>query len=81
MQISSVENIIKKKNMINLNTPDESNNLNGPLNIKQLSNILKNMKNNKTQGLNGFLAEFYKMFWRELQFFSPLRALNESLEK
>ena len=35
------------------------------------------MKNNKTLGLHGFPAEFYKMFWKELQIFI-LRTLNES---
>ena len=56
-------------------TADESNKLNGPLTVTELSNVLKNMKNNKTPGL-----EFYKMFWKELQFFI-LRALTESYEK
>ena len=35
------------------------------------------MKNNKTPGLDGFLADFFKVFWQKLKFF-VLRALNES---
>ena len=38
------------------------------------------MKHNKTPGLDGFPAEFYKMFWKELQIFI-LRAVNESYQK
>ena len=38
------------------------------------------MKHNKTPGLDGFPAEFYKIFWKELQTFI-LRALNESYQK
>ena len=65
----------KEKNMFDLNslvsnsrkrTPDESNKLNGLLTVTELS---KNMKNNKTPGLDGLPADFYKMFWKELQFF------------
>ena len=38
------------------------------------------MKHNKTPGLDGFLAEFYKMFWKDLQIFI-LRAFNESYQE
>ena len=34
----------------------------GPLTVAELSNVLKNMKNNKIPGLDGFPAEFYKSF-------------------
>ena len=61
-------------------SPEESKGMNGPLTITELSNVLKNMKHNKTPGLDGFPAEFYKMFWKELQIFI-LRAVNESYQK
>ena len=62
----------KEKNMFDLHslvsnsrklTPDESNKLNGPLTVTELSNVLKNIENNKTPGLDGLPADFYKMFW------------------
>ena len=49
-------------------TPDASNQLHDPLTVTKLSNVPKNMKNNKTPRLDGFPADFYKMFWKELQF-------------
>ena len=61
-------------------SPEESNSLNGPLTITELSNVLKPMKHNKTPGLDGFPAEFYKMFWKDLQIFI-LRAFNESYQE
>ena len=38
------------------------------------------MKHNKTPGLDGFPAKFYKMFWKEFKIFT-LRAVNESYQK
>ena len=38
------------------------------------------MKNNKTPGIDGFPAEFLKVFWGSLKFF-VLRALNRCYEK
>ena len=61
-------------------SPEESNSLNGPLTITELSNVLKTMKHNKTPGLDGFPVEFYKMFWKDLQIFT-LRAFNESYQE
>ena len=37
-------------------TPVECNMLHGPLTVTELSNVLKNMKNNATPGLDGFPA-------------------------
>jgi hypothetical protein len=31
-----------------------------------LKAIKKNMKNNKTTGLDGFTSEFYKLFWNDV---------------
>ena len=61
-------------------SPEESIGMSGPLTITELSNVLKSMKHNKTPGLDGFPAKFYKIFWKELQTFI-LRALNESYQK
>ena len=41
--------------------------LNEPISTTELSITLKNMKNNKVPGLDGFTAEFYKMFWLKIK--------------
>ena len=55
----------------------ESEALNGPITITELGSIVKNMKNNKTPGIEGFPADFFKVFWKDLKTY-VLRALNES---
>ena len=58
-------------------TSFESEALNGPITITELSSIVKNMKNNKTPGIDGFPADFFKVFWKDLKTY-VVRALNES---
>ena len=41
---------------------NQSQELEGPLKIIELSNALKSMKNGKTPGIDGFPAEFKKVF-------------------
>lgn len=36
-------------------------------NISEGENVLKGMKNNKSQGSDGFTAEFYNYFWNDLK--------------
>ena len=43
-------------------TIEESEKLKGDIKIDELSNTLKNMKNEKSPGLDGFTVEFYKFF-------------------
>ena len=56
-------------------TIEESEKLEGDIKIDELSNALKNMKNEKSPGLDGFTVEFYKFFWVDLKYFI-LRSLN-----
>lgn len=49
--------------------------LEGELSYTELSLALKNMKNNKTPGLDGFTVEFFKFFWVDVGQFI-LRSLN-----
>ena len=65
------ENTIDLDNLLSNSkklSPEESNSLNGPLTITELSNVLKTMKHNKTPGLDGFPAEFYKSFGKTYKF-------------
>ena len=45
---------------------DEASNLEGVLTLNEAGTTLKNMKNNKSPGTSGFLADLYKVFWRQL---------------
>ena len=53
----------------------EANVLEGHLTIDEISNALKSMKNQKCPGVDGFPAEFFKIFWGKLKYF-VLRSLN-----
>ena len=51
-------------------TDDESNQLEGQLTLTELSLALKNMKNNKSPGTDGFSSEFFKVFWKKIGTFA-----------
>ncbi|KAK3084078.1 hypothetical protein FSP39_007782 [Pinctada imbricata] len=53
--------------------------LEGDLTMKEAGEVLRNMKNNKTPGPDGFTAEFFKFFWKDLGHFL-LRAWNSAFE-
>ena len=61
------------------NTPklndDESEKLEGLLTLSELTTALKNMKNNRSPGVDGFSCEFFKVFWKQLGSF-VLRRIN-----
>ena len=78
---------IKLENFIdinNFNVPilsnNESENLEGPLTYEEASKTLKNMKNNKSPGSDGFTPEFFKIFWKDLGHF-VIRSLNQGYAK
>ena len=49
--------------------------LEGILTLQEISLTLRNMKNDKSPGLSGFAADFFKVFWNKLGTF-VLRSLN-----
>ena len=59
---------------------NESGSLEGDIKYSELEEALKNMKNSKTPGNDGFPAEFYKFFWIDLHFFIH-RSLNYGYKK
>ena len=65
----------------NLNIPslpnDISESLEGKLYMKELTVALKNTKNNKSPGIDGYPIEFFKFFWKDLEKF-VLNAFNFS---
>ena len=74
----SIDSLINVKSVTKL-TKNQSAELEGKLTIEELSLALKTMKNNKTPGIDGFPAEFYKVFWSKLKFVI-LRALNSGYD-
>ena len=56
---------------------EEKESLEGELTLEEAEYALQNMKNDKSPGSDGFSAEFFKFFWKELGFF-VVRALNEA---
>ena len=65
--------------MLNTTIPkleqQDANNLEGMLTIEEAGQTLKHMKNNKSPGTSGFLADFFKVFWKDLGHFVE-RAIN-----
>ena len=51
-----------------------------PLTVNELGLVLKKMKPNKTPGMDGFTAEFFKVFWRQLKY-HIVNAINCSFVK
>ena len=73
-----VEQYRNDSNMTKLKN-EEANTIEGLLTYKEISDILYNMKHDKSPGLSGFSAEFFKVFWRQLGIF-VLRSLNLEYE-
>ena len=69
-----LEEYVKMNDMKTL-SDDQANNLEGLLAYKEISKTLYNMKNEKSQGISGFAAEFFKVFWKDIGQFQ-LRSLN-----
>ena len=55
-------------------------NLGKEISVKELGEALKNMKNNKSPGIDGFPADFLKVFWAQLKFYIA-NAINCSFKK
>ena len=52
-----------------------SDSLESPITESELLSVLKNMKNGKSPGSDGFTAEFFKFFWHDLKIYI-LNAVN-----
>ena len=59
---------------------DKNDDLGSPLTINELGSVLKQMKANKTPGIDGITSEFLKMFWGKLKYY-VVHALNRCFEK
>ena len=59
---------------------EESNSMEGIISYEEATLALRNMKNNKSPGSDGFTVEFFKVFWQRLSCF-VVRSLNEGFQK
>ena len=59
-------------------TEEEAQSLEHEISLNDCYNVLKNMKQNKTPGSDGFTVEFYMHFWNDLKFVI-LNSFKESL--
>ena len=73
------KNIVEELSNCNFNklTDEEALALEGKITYSEVLNFLKNMKNEKSPGSDGFTAEFFKFFWVDLGHFI-IRAINHS---
>jgi len=53
--------------MVNRLSDDEKHLISGEFSITDLENTLKDMDNNKSPGMDGLPAEFYKTFWPDIK--------------
>ena len=60
-------------------TLEEKESIEGPIKENEAQIFLKNMKNDKSPGADGFTAEFFKFFWIDLKSFI-IRAINTAYE-
>ena len=74
-----ISSIIDDKN-IRILDDNTSKQLERKLTAEEISYAIKNMKNDKSPGIDGFPVEFFKIFWGKIKFV-VLRALNEGYEK
>ena len=50
--------------------------LDSPISKEEIDIALKQLKNNKSPGIDGYSAEFFKRFWPQLVFFSQIAYTN-----
>ena len=61
-------------------TDIESSSLEGEITADEISKVLRNMKNNKSPGSDGFTVEFFKFFFKDFKHFIK-RSINEGYHK
>ena len=64
-----MDEFLEKYNLTKLNQ-EEIENLNRPITSTEIETVIKNLPTNKSQGPDGFTAEFYQKFREEL---TPIR--------
>ena len=80
-QDNTEDDFIHKLQLINFEklTDEEANKLEGKITYAEALNFLKNMKNEKSPGSDGYTTEFFKFFWVDLGHF-VVRSINYSFD-
>ena len=74
----NLEELLSSFNVPKLSN-QEAEALEGEITYKEATETLRNMKNEKSPGSDGFTAEFFKVFWCDLGGF-VIRSFNEGLQ-
>ena len=61
-------------------TQEQASQIEGDISVTECFNVLKEMKNNKSPGSDGFSKEFYMHFWEELKFIM-VRSFKQSFNE
>lgn len=61
----STDLFLKPENIVKL-SDEQKNVCEEPILENELKEVIRNMKNNKTPGSDGFPVEFYKFFWKDI---------------
>ena len=77
MEECEIQYLVKKIPKL---SEEEKTSLEGNITLEEAGIALKHMKNGKSPGTDGFGAEFFKFFWKEIGDF-VIRALNESFRE
>ena len=72
----ALEEFFKNENPTKL-SDNKRDSIEGELTLSEIGQALKNMKNDKSPGLDGYSSEFLKFFWSKLKYYI-LRAINHS---
>ena len=58
---------------------EEAQTMEGKITYEEAGTVLKNMKNNKSPGSDGYTVDFFKLFWKDLGQYL-IRAINFNFE-
>ena len=75
MDVNLIE-LLKKSTDIKI----RDSNLGDPITVKEIGQVLKRMKNNKSPGIDGFTSKFFKVFYSKLQYFIT-KSINSCFKK
>lgn len=76
--VLNLDDLIHSSDVAKIRKSDHSI-LEGCISVEEASLVVKNMKDNKTPGPDGFTTEFYKFFWRDIATFM-IRSFNYSFK-
>lgn len=63
---TNIDNYLEETNNLPLLTDDDQSKCEGLITDVECTNVLKNVKKNKSPGLDGLPAEFYQQFWPKI---------------